>query len=412
MRAGQYSARLCRPRKPPEGVQDGPRLLDRRRLLEGLTDRLVGAETLGVPGVELAQVAAGAGAAEVLDGAIHDPIELLADLIGRRFGGAGPEQLREQPRIAERAPREHDGGGAGALVGGPDRGCVREAAGQDHRRLERLHEPRGERVVRRALVVDGGAPRVKADRAHAGVVDEAVGELEAVGLAGALAGAELDGDRQAAAFPRRLGDGDRGLRVLDERGAGAGLADLRDGAAHVEVDEVRPALGDRGGRGAHDLRILAEELDRDRPAAVAALIRVDPEHLDARLLVAVVDPEARDHLRHGEAGSVALGLQADEPVADAGERREDHAVRDADGADVEGVGEGGGRHAFAGAQGSCVALGRSWSSWRARTARRGGGRRGLPALSARAPAGGNDPAPGWAEFHKPWLWNSAHPHAP
>src|SRR3954447_4688668 len=145
MRAGQYSARLCRLRKPLEGVQDGPRLLDRRRLLEGLTARFAGAETLDVPGAELAQVAAGAGTAEVLDGAIHDPIELLADLVGRRIAGAGPEALREQPRIAERAAREHDGGGAGALVGGPDRGGVRQAAGQDHLRLERLHEPRGER---------------------------------------------------------------------------------------------------------------------------------------------------------------------------------------------------------------------------------------------------------------------------
>src|SRR4051795_11338618 len=133
MRAGQYSARLCGPRKPPEGVQDGSRLLDRRRLLEGLTDRLVGAETLGVPGVELAQVAAGAGDAEGVDGAIHDPIELLPDLIGRRLGGAGPEQLREQPRIAERAPREHDGGGAGALGGGPAPGGGRGARGPEYR---------------------------------------------------------------------------------------------------------------------------------------------------------------------------------------------------------------------------------------------------------------------------------------
>jgi hypothetical protein len=70
---------------------------------------------------------------------------------------------------------------------------------------------------------------------------------------------------------------------------------------------------------------------------------VDAEHLDAGLLVAVVDREARDHLGHREAGAVALGLQADEPVADPRERREDDAVRDADRADVEGVGEGG-RH--------------------------------------------------------------------
>ena len=44
-------------------------------------------------------------------------------------------------------------------------------------------------------------------------------------------------------------------------------------------------------------------------------------HPDAGLLVAVVDAEARDHLRHGEAGPVALGLEPHEPVADPRDRK-------------------------------------------------------------------------------------------
>src|SRR3954467_830958 len=83
MRAGQYSAALCRPREGRRGVQDRPRLLDRGGLLKRLADRLVGAEALDVPGVELAQVAAGARGAEVLDGAVHDPVELGPHLGGR-----------------------------------------------------------------------------------------------------------------------------------------------------------------------------------------------------------------------------------------------------------------------------------------------------------------------------------------
>ena len=79
----------------------------------------------------------------------------------------------------------------------------------------------------------------------AGLVDEAVGELEAVGLARALARAQLDGDRQAAALARGPRDRDGGVGVLDQRGARAGLADLRHRAAHVQVDEVGAALGDR-----------------------------------------------------------------------------------------------------------------------------------------------------------------------
>ena len=42
------------------------------------------------------------------------------------------------------------------------------------------------------------------------------------------------------------------------------------------------------------VRVLAEQLDRDRPAR--ALVRVDDEQLVERLAVAVVDREARDHL--------------------------------------------------------------------------------------------------------------------
>ena len=112
--------------------------------------------------------------------------------------------------------------------------------------------------------------------------------------------------------------------VLDQRGAGAGLADLRHRAAHVEVDEVGAALGDRGGGRAHDVGVLAEELDRDRPAR--ALLGVDAQQLAHRLLVAVVDREARHHLRDREPGAVALGLQAHEPVADPGQRRQHDAV--------------------------------------------------------------------------------------
>src|SRR4051794_18827822 len=344
MRAGQYSARLSGLRQRCDGVQEGPRFLHRRGLLEGLTDRLVRAEALDVPGVELAQIAPGTRAAEVLDGALHDPLELGADLVGRGLAGAGAEEPGEEPGVAERPASEHHGGGAGVLVGALDRLGIGHPAGEDHGRVERRDELRREVVVGRALVVHRGAARMEADRADARLVHEAVGELEAVRLAGALARAKLHGDGQAAPLARGSRDLDRRVRVFDQRGARAGLADLRHRTAHVQVDQVGAALGDRRGGGAHDVGVLAEELDRDRAAAVAALVGMDPQHLDARLLVAVVDPEARHHLRHREPGAVALGLEPDEPVADAGERREHDPVRDPDGADVEGVGEGG-RHA-------------------------------------------------------------------
>ena len=199
------------------------------------------------------------------------------------------------------------------------------------------HEARGEVVVGRALVVHGGAARVKADRADARVVDEAVGELVAVGLPRALARAQLDGHRQPRALARGARHRDGGVGVLDERGAGAGLAHLGHRAAHVEVDEVGAVLGDRGRRRAHDLGVLAEELDGDRPAG--ALVGMDAQQLAHRLLVAVVDGEARDHLRHGEPRPVALGLQAHEPVADPGQGREQHPVGHLHGPDAPGRAE-------------------------------------------------------------------------
>jgi hypothetical protein len=57
---------------------------------------------------------------------------------------------------------------------------------------------------------------------------------------------------------------------------------------------------------------------------------MDPEQLTAGALVAVVNREARDHLGNDEAGAVALGLQAHEPVADPRERRQHDSVGDRD----------------------------------------------------------------------------------
>ncbi len=72
-----------------------------------------------------------------------------------------------------------------------------------------------------------------------------------------------------------------------------------------------------------------EQLHRHR-----VLVGMDPQQLAQRALVAVVDGEARDHLRDGQAGAVALGLQAHEPVADPGQRRQHDPVGDRDAAEA------------------------------------------------------------------------------
>ena len=150
--------------------------------------------------------------------------------------------------------------------------------------------------------------------------------------------AQLDGDGQAGALRGRARDRDRGVRVGDQRRAGARLHHLGHRAAHVEVDQVGAARGGRGRGGAHHVGVLAEELDGDRPAR--ALVGVDDQQLLEGAPVAVVDGVRGDHLADRQAGAVALGLQAHEPVADPGQRREHDAVGDGDAAELPGVAEG------------------------------------------------------------------------
>jgi len=160
-----------------------------------------------------------------------------------------------------------------------------------------------------------------ADTGHAAVEHQPARDLEAAEIPGALPRAQLDRHRQPAPPRRRASDRDRPRRLGEERRPGAGLAHFRDRAAHVDVDQIRASGGHPLGRGRHHVRIVAEQLHRHR-----VLLGVDPQELAAGTLVAVVHREARHHLRHDQACPVALGLEANEPVADSGQRREHHAV--------------------------------------------------------------------------------------
>ena len=186
---------------------------------------------------------------------------------------------------------------------------------------------------------------MEGDRRDARLGDQAMGEVDAAGVAGHRAGAQLDRHRLAAALAGRPRDRDGRVGILEHRGARAGLADLGHRAAHVEVDDVdlRDVLGHVGRGGAHDVGVLPEELQRR-----GAFVGMDAQQLGERLLVAVVDGEARHHLAVGHPRAVARRLQAHEPVADAGQRREQHAVGHADAGELPGVGEGGARRRHGG----------------------------------------------------------------
>jgi hypothetical protein len=167
-----------------------------------------------------------------------------------------------------------------------------------------------------------------------GFLDQAISDLHPAPLARTLAGAKLDCDRQPTPARSGASERHRSVWIVEERSAGTGLAHLRHRTAHVQVDQVRAGRSDPLGRGGHHLRIVAEQLNRNR-----VLIRVDPQQLATGALIPVVDREARHHLGDGQSRSVALRLQAHEPVPDPGERREHDAVGDLHAAQLPGIGQ-------------------------------------------------------------------------
>src|SRR3954454_14030342 len=97
-----------RSRAPPSGsegcrfgalklVERGPRGGGRRRRDERLLLALRQPERIGVPGVELAQVAAGALDAQMVLGLVDNPAQLVRDLGARRRAVAQAEQPLEPP---------------------------------------------------------------------------------------------------------------------------------------------------------------------------------------------------------------------------------------------------------------------------------------------------------------------------
>src|SRR5579863_2865632 len=108
--------------------------------LEAARQRALELEALDIPGVEAAQVARCALLPEVLDRTLADPVELCKDLALLGRGAAAPEQLLEDPRVAERAARDHHRGDAGSLEGLARRLRGVQAAAEDDRGVQRPRE--------------------------------------------------------------------------------------------------------------------------------------------------------------------------------------------------------------------------------------------------------------------------------
>ena len=106
------------------------------------------------------------------------------------------------------------------------------------------------------------------------------------------------------------------LGVVEERRARAGLRHLADGAAEVDVHDVRARGLDQARRIGHRVGLGAEDLHGQR-----MLVRADPQVAE-RALVAVLEAGAADHLGAHEPGPEPASLAAKGLHADTGHRGE------------------------------------------------------------------------------------------
>ena len=121
------------------------------------------------------------------------------------------------------------------------------------------------------------------------------------------------------------------VRVVEQGRARSGLGDLADGAAEVDVDDVRSGVRDHAGGLGHHGGVRPEDLHGER-----VLVAGDPQVAE-RPLVPVVEPGAADHLGADEPGPVAAALAPKRLHADARHRGEDEPRRDLDVADPPGL---------------------------------------------------------------------------
>ena len=124
------------------------------------------------------------------------------------------------------------------------------------------------------------------------------------------------------------------IRVLEQRRTGAGLRDLPDRAAEVDVDDVGARVLDHARGLGHDGRLGAEDLHCER-----VLVRAD-QQVAERALVPYERPGAAHHLGADESCAEAASLASKGLHADACHRCEDEPGRDLDRPDPPGCCEG------------------------------------------------------------------------
>ena len=140
-----------------------------------------------------------------------------------------------------------------------------------------------------------------------------LGHLHAVAAAHVPAPADLGRHRNGNGGVHRLHDAPREIRAAHQGGAVAVIHDLPHGAAHVQVDDLRPGLfqGDGGGL-RHAGGIAAENLHRRR-----TLLRKAAQQ-GKGFFIAEAQGLGGDELRAGKGGALLPAEKAEGGVGNAG----------------------------------------------------------------------------------------------
>src|SRR5690606_25237699 len=194
------------------------------------------------------------------DAEAFDDVRILGDRTAVR-GGAG---LREDPRRAVRAARDHDARAARVLAHAPRVVAGPDVAVADHGDVQRVHD-RGDLVpVRGAGVHLRAAARVQGQGPGAGVL-AAQRDLDGVARLLAPATADLHRGGQRRGAIHRTDDRLHEVQVLEAPGAAVAGDHLLDRTAEIDVDEIGPVdIGDQRRGVRHRHRVRPEDLHADR----------------------------------------------------------------------------------------------------------------------------------------------------
>ena len=193
------------------------------------------------------------------------------DLVVARLRHPAAGQLLEDPRVAERAAGDHHRVGSRLAIGAARRPAPSRA------RRRRSPWPPSRRAARRARVPARSRGRpCAAPRRFAGAARSPRRRPPRPAARRGRTPDRSPGSSPERSFTvtgrpepsgSRPGEGEGEVGPSQQLRAGARLADLADGAAHVDVDQVGAGLGCDRRRRAHHLGVVAEQLDRDRVLA-------------------------------------------------------------------------------------------------------------------------------------------------